>query len=55
MKEAEECRWLNKKHGDGFWICDILLKSVTKEECEKCKNKNIGGKKDEFCKESIKK
>lgn len=48
MKEAEECKWLNKKHGEGFWICDILLKKVTKEECEKCKKKGLSNERDKI-------
>ena len=39
MIEAEECKWLNKKHGKGFCICDILVKKVPNEDCKKCKRK----------------
>lgn len=36
-----ECKWLNKTYGDGYWICNGLLKPTNEDICKICKeNKN---------------
>lgn len=39
-KEEIDCKWLNKNFGEGYYICDGLLKAVTKEDCENCKERS---------------
>ena len=38
-KEEINCIWLNKSFGEGYYICDGLLKAITKEDCKNCKER----------------
>lgn len=37
----DNCKWLNKTFGDGYWICNGLLKPTSAEICETCTEKCI--------------
>ena len=39
-KEKIECKWLNKKFGKGFYLCNAFLLPVTKEICINCKERS---------------
>ena len=31
-----DCKWLNKTFGDGYWVCNGMLKPTSKGICEQC-------------------
>lgn len=40
MKKENECCWLNKEFGKGYYICNAKFKVVSEEDCEECQKED---------------